>query len=126
MMQVNIEPLHDVSLTEGLDPHHLDKLASLATKVSFERDQIIFREGEAHNKFYIILSGKVALEIRAPSRVFRVQTLQEGDEFGWSALMEQGRRHFEARALRRVPPRPSTGMSSQKLGGSIRNSVSRC
>jgi len=102
MTQESVEALRGVPLVEGLDAQHIDKLAALATEVSFERDQIVFREGEAHNKFYIILSGKVALEIRAPSRVFRVQTLQEGDEFGWSSLMAQGRRHFQARALQRV------------------------
>ena len=102
MTQVGVEALRGVSLVEGLEPHYIDKLAALATEVSFERDQIVFREGEAHNKFYIILSGKVALEIRAPSRVFRVQTIQEGDEFGWSSLMVQGRRHFQARALQAV------------------------
>ena len=102
MAKVSVEALRGVSLVEGLEPHHIDKLAALATEVSFERDQIVFREGEAHNKFYIILSGKIALEIRAPSRLFRVQTLQEGDEFGWSSLMNQGRRHFQARALQRV------------------------
>ena len=102
MTQVGVEALRGVSLVEGLEPHYIDKLAALATEVNFERDQIVFREGEAHNKFYIILSGKVALEIRAPSRVFRVQTIQEGDEFGWSSLMVQGRRHFQARALQAV------------------------
>ena len=102
MTQAGVEALRGVSLVEGWEPHYVDKLAAMATEVNFEKDQIVFREGEAHNKFYIIVSGRVALEVKVPSRVFRVQTLQEGDEFGWSSMLAQGRRHFQARALQRV------------------------
>jgi CRP-like cAMP-binding protein len=102
MIQAGVEALRGISLVEGLHPHHIDKLVALASEVNFEADQIVFREGEARNKLYIVLSGKVALEIKAPSRVFRVDTLQEADEFGWSSMLPQGRRHFQARTLQPV------------------------
>jgi CRP-like cAMP-binding protein len=41
----------------------------------------------------------VALEIEAPGRVMRVQTLYAGDEFDWSALLPHAGKHFQARAL---------------------------
>jgi CRP-like cAMP-binding protein len=84
---------------EELDPTQVEKLAMLATERSFLKDQLIFREGEQGRHFYVIVSGKVALEIKAPRGVLRIQTLEAGDELGWSSVLETGGRHFQARCL---------------------------
>ena len=87
---------------EEFQPQHIEKLASMATRVRFERDQVIFREGDECGEFYLIMTGLVALEIAAPDHVLRVQTLSAGDELGWSAILMGRRKHFQARALERV------------------------
>jgi CRP/FNR family cyclic AMP-dependent transcriptional regulator len=87
---------------EEFQPQHVEKLATLATRVRFDRDQVIFREGEDCSDFYLIVSGLVALEIAAPGHTFRVQTLSSGDELGWSALLMARGKLFQARALERV------------------------
>jgi len=84
---------------EGLGPEHLDRLAAMATLVRFAADQIIFREGDKSHHFYLIQSGRVALEVNAPGRVLTVETLVVGDEMGWSSFLEDGTRPFQARAL---------------------------
>src|SRR5580765_8909527 len=84
------------------DARHIEKLATLAKEVRFERDQIIFREGDDCSEFYLIVTGLVALEIVAPGHTFRVQTLFAGDELGWSALLMGRGKHFQARTLERV------------------------
>src|SRR5215831_14206628 len=85
------------------EPRHIEKLASLAREVRFERDQLLFREGDECHDFYLIVTGLVALEIVAPGHVFRIQTLFAGDELGWSALlMGNSGKQFQARALERV------------------------
>jgi len=61
-------------------PQHIEKLSALAKEVQFERDQVIFHEGDECHDFYLIVKGRVALEIEAPEHTFRVQTLHEGDE----------------------------------------------
>jgi CRP-like cAMP-binding protein len=86
---------------EEFQPQHIEKLASMATRVRFERDQVIFREGDECGEFYLIMNGLVALEIAAPDHVLRVQTLSAGDELGWSAILMGRRKHFQARALER-------------------------
>jgi CRP-like cAMP-binding protein len=86
---------------EEFQPQHIEKLASMATRVRFERDQVIFREGDECGEFYLIMTGLVALEIAAPDHVLRVQTLSAGDELGWSAILMGRRKHFQARALER-------------------------
>src|SRR6185369_2380414 len=87
---------------EEFQSEHVEKLASLATRVRFSEDQIIFVEGDECPDFYLIASGLIALEIVAPDHTFRVQTLSSGDELGWSALLMGRGKHFQARALERV------------------------
>ena len=84
------------------EPRHVERLADLAKEVRFERDQILFREGDDASEFYLIVNGLIALEIAAPGHTFRVQTLFAGDELGWSALLMGRGKHFQARTLDRV------------------------
>ena len=84
------------------EPEHIEKLAKLAREVRYDRDQILFREGDDFADFQLIVTGLVALEIAAPGHTFRVQTLFAGDELGWSALLMGRGRHFQARTLERV------------------------
>jgi CRP/FNR family transcriptional regulator, cyclic AMP receptor protein len=84
------------------EPRHIERLGTLANEIRFDRDHIIFREGDECSEFYLIVTGLVALEIAAPGHTFRVQTLFAGDELGWSALLMGSGKHFQARALDRV------------------------
>ena len=68
----------------------------------FDRDHVIFREGDETSEFYLIVTGLVSLEIAAPGHTFRVQTLFAGDELGWSAVLMGRGKHFQARTLERV------------------------
>jgi CRP/FNR family cyclic AMP-dependent transcriptional regulator len=83
-------------------PEHIEKLTALAKEVEFDRDHVIFHEGDEFNDFYLIVDGRVALEIEAPGHTFRVQTLHAGDELGWSSILMGRGKHFQARTLRPV------------------------
>lgn len=87
---------------EEFQPQHIEKLTSLAKEVDFARDQVIFHEGDDCHDFFLIVAGRVALEIEAPGHTVRVQTLSAGDELGWSAILMGRGKHFQARALERV------------------------
>ena len=45
-----------------MKPEHLKKLVDVAMFKTFERDQMVFREGEPANRFYLICRGKIAIE----------------------------------------------------------------
>lgn len=96
------EILHGLPFAEEFEPHHLEVLTALACEVRFDRDWIIFREGDECGTFYLVLSGRVALELRGPHRSFLIQTLGPGDELGWSSVLMKDGRHFQARALEPV------------------------
>jgi len=84
------------------EARHVERLAALAKDVRFDRNHVIFREGDECSEFYLVVNGLVALEIAAPGHTFRVQTLFAGDELGWSAVLMGSGKHFQARALERV------------------------
>src|SRR4029450_5778301 len=89
-------------LVAKFEPRHVEKLATLAKEVRFDRDQILFREGDDCSEFYLIVTGLVSLEILPPGHTFRVQPLFAGDELGWSALLMGRGKNFQARTLERV------------------------
>ena len=84
------------------EARHVERLAALAKDVRFDRNHVIFREGDECSEFYLVVNGLVALEIAAPGHTFRVQTLFAGDELGWSAVLMGSGKHFQARALEGV------------------------
>ena len=83
---------------ECFRPKHLEQISELATRLTFKPDQIIFNEGEVSTHFYVVVSGRVALEATVGERKICIQTLFSGDELGWSAMVD-GRRQCQARAL---------------------------
>lgn len=93
--------LESCSFFEHFQPKHIEKLSTMGTRVQFETGQIIFREDDDSTLFYVILSGRVALEASLGGGNFRIQTLYAGDELGWSAVLHR-KKQFQARALEPV------------------------
>jgi CRP/FNR family cyclic AMP-dependent transcriptional regulator len=94
-----LEVLRKHPFVDEFEPQDIEKLTALAREVHFDRDQVIFHEGDECPDFFLIVAGRVALEIEAPDHTLRVQTLSAGDELGWSAVLAGRRKHFQARAL---------------------------
>jgi CRP/FNR family transcriptional regulator, cyclic AMP receptor protein len=86
---------------EQFMPKHLELLTDLGSPVSFAKDAILFHEGDGNTLFYVLLSGRVALEFSSGGRQILIDTLYEGDELGWSAVLGE-KMQFSARALEPV------------------------
>ncbi len=66
----------------------------------FERGELLLREGDPANRFYLILRGKVLVESHASDRGDTpIQTVEGGDVLGWSWLFPPYYWHFSARAV---------------------------
>ncbi len=102
MSNAILESVTNHPFTQGLLPEHCETLASLGRETSFGRDEIIFREGDPKHEFFLLLTGRVALEMVVQGRTLRVHTLEAGDELGWSAVLMGGGKRFQARALEPV------------------------
>ncbi len=84
----------------GMSAHHIRLLADCAIRTEFERDYVIFREGEAANRFYLIETGRVALVSSADSEsTVTIDIIGDGDLLGWSWLFPPYVWHFSARAV---------------------------
>jgi len=88
--------------TEGFWPAHIARLAAMAGSVHFVRDELIFHEGDHSSLFYLLVEGNVSVEVRTPGRPVRVSTLYRGDVLGWSSIVNNGGKQFQARALEAV------------------------
>jgi CRP-like cAMP-binding protein len=94
-----VEVLRRHPFIEGFEDEYVEKMAAMAEETQFGRDEVIFREGGECPYFYLLLSGKVALEASAPGRILRIQTLAGGDELGWSAVLGPRGKQFQARSI---------------------------
>ena len=108
------EALSGLPFVREMKPDSIAKLAAAAKEVGFDKDQILFREGDTSRQFYIVLSGKVALEITTLKGPYRLMTVEDGGELGWSFLLRKGGRHFRARAVDRVRALVFDGPTLQK------------
>jgi CRP/FNR family cyclic AMP-dependent transcriptional regulator len=85
---------------KGMEPIYHQLFVDCASNVRFEAGEVIFREGEAANQFYLIRHGRVAVEVSTPERgPVIVQSLGEGEVLGWSWMMPPYRWRFDARAV---------------------------
>jgi CRP-like cAMP-binding protein len=87
---------------EGLEPHHVERFASMARDMCFDANCVIFPEGDHGREFYLLVKGMVALDVTSNGIAHRVQTLYAGDEFGWSAVLHGQSKVLQARSLDRV------------------------
>jgi len=76
----------------------LEALASLATEVAFEEDELILADGQRSTSFYLLTSGSVAVQLRTSGFVVCVEALGPGQVFGWSALLNHHDTLFQVRA----------------------------
>ena len=83
----------------GMKEEFLELISGCAKNVRFEAGQYMFHEGQAADQFYLLRSGRVALQISAPERTLTVQTVGEDEIVGASWLVPPYRWGFDAKAL---------------------------
>ena len=88
---------------KGMSPEDLSTLALYAMRTEFTPGQLVFKQGDIANRFYLILSGSVALETMAQDRrSVVIQTIGAGEVLGWSWLFQPYTWRFNARAVEPV------------------------
>lgn len=102
--QTNVEPMAArVALhpfLAGMNRTQLALLTDCAMASHFTVGQVILREGEIANRFYLIESGKVVLESgEGFGEPVVVETIGAGDLLGWSWMFPPYVWNFTARAV---------------------------
>ncbi|HLO35673.1 MAG TPA: cyclic nucleotide-binding domain-containing protein [Candidatus Deferrimicrobium sp.] len=74
--------------TAGLGRSDRRRLESLATLRTVAVGDVLLREGEETPHLGIVVEGRIALRLLVPGRgPITVLTVEEGDLFGWSAIV---------------------------------------
>jgi len=102
-VQTLAEIAADTPVFRGIDPERLAVVVACGSTTGFEAGEQLFREGEPADRFYLLRTGSVALELHAPGRgSLTIETIEAGDVVGWSWLFPPYRWHFDARAVEPV------------------------
>ncbi len=81
-----------------LDDDAVAFLVAHAKELKISQDEVIFKRGEHADKFYLVRSGRITVEIPAvygPS--LEIQNLGAGEVLGWSWLIDPYKWDFQAR-----------------------------
>ena len=94
------EVLRDVPFFAGMSEEQLALIAGCGAHTSFAAGDVLFREGDAADAFYVVRHGTVAIDLHSPTRgALTVETIESGEVIGWSWLIPPHRWHFDARAI---------------------------
>jgi len=89
-----LDTLKSSELFGGLETGHLKKVGDWCRGSSYREGEMVFKEGDEAKEIYVLVSGRVALEMEVrpvPSRPgipTAVEVVTEGETLGWSALVE--------------------------------------
>jgi signal transduction histidine kinase len=89
-MKSSLDILQSIELFQGLTTEDLQKILKIGQEESFSAGEVIFREGDLAEKFYVILQGKVEVwkNYGLPSQDI-LAIRGAGDTFGEMALIDE-------------------------------------
>jgi CRP-like cAMP-binding protein len=95
--------LHDIEFLRDIDPAHLGQLANIAQVCDFDAHDVVFREGEVAESAYLVVSGRVALQVcaRNMDQPKHIVDVGPGELLGWATLTWHPR--FAATAIALTP-----------------------
>lgn len=106
--------LQSIGWFQDLAPKHFEDLCAIACLRQVEAGEEIFREGDKEDFLYIVLEGRVAVDIYVPSRGrMRIFTAEPMDVLGWSSVTPVVRQRTAS--ARAVLPGRLICLDAQKL-----------
>jgi CRP/FNR family cyclic AMP-dependent transcriptional regulator len=100
MIEVTTSALAGHPLLHGMPREHLDTLVAAASDVMFPARHRIFEDGGTADRFWLIRSGHVALDVQVPGEgPMVIETVGMGELLGWSWLFPPYRWAFGAVTL---------------------------
>ena len=99
-MQTTEELIAVAPLFDGLGENSLKLIAGCARNEHAPTGAFLFHEGDPADRFFLIRSGTIRLEVHAPGRgPLLIETLQAPEVLGWSWLFPPYRWRLDARVL---------------------------
>jgi CRP-like cAMP-binding protein len=86
---VSLKELKQIVLMRHLTGAMLETLRPHINILNFVGDDVIFKEGDMANRFYLLKRGKVLLEKKMSEDItLFFGSVKEGYSFGWSAMLD--------------------------------------
>jgi CRP-like cAMP-binding protein len=99
---VLLDMLDDIDFVKGLAPEARGYLAAIGELREYPPGTVLFQEGKDSYYVYLVMSGKVELEMRVPGvGPMPIQTVGPGELLGWSPVLHLGPMTATARTLTR-------------------------
>lgn len=100
-MDSNIQALKKVTIFSMLDEQDLIKIASVAVERSYQKNRVIFSEGDIGNVLFILLSGMVKIFVNDKTgREVILKIMDENDFFGEMSILDGNYRSATIVALK--------------------------
>ena len=81
------EALQKIPWLQELKAEHIRKIEAMSTVRHVKAGESIFREGDTHESVYVVIEGRVGLEMFVPHRgKVRFYTADPWEIFGWSSV----------------------------------------
>jgi CRP-like cAMP-binding protein len=88
-----LSALESIPWFQELSAEHFEKMAGIAKLIEVDAKQELFREGDPEDYLYVVIQGRVAIEMFVPSRGrVRIFTAEPMDVVGWSSVTPVVRR----------------------------------
>jgi len=101
-MATHVDVLREVRLFRGLKTEALERISRLASEEHHARGTKVFQHGDAGDKLYLILEGKIRISRDVPGMGEEaLAILGPGQVFGEMALLDESPRSADARAHER-------------------------
>ena len=99
---VTREELKQIVMMGYLTDEMLDKLIPITDLLSFDENEIIFRQGDKSGRLYMVKHGKVLLEQKITDKItVSISAIKPGYTFGWSAMLDE--ETYTSRAIAAEP-----------------------
>jgi len=86
---VSIEDLKKIFLLNKLSDKDLEQILPITSLHEFREEEVVFKEGDKADTFYMLKRGKVLLEVDISEIIsISLGSVRSGFSFGWSALMD--------------------------------------
>jgi CRP-like cAMP-binding protein len=87
---VTTQDLKKMVIMTHLKDDMLDRIVLITDVLKFEDQEIIFKQSDIADRFYMVQRGKVLLEQRIAEKItVSVGSIKPGFAFGWSTMIEE-------------------------------------
>ena len=82
-----ISALQTIPWCQDLNPEYFDKLAGISSLIEVEAGEKLYQQGDKQDYIYVVLKGRVAVEIAIPGKGrTRIYTAEPIEMLGWSSV----------------------------------------